>query len=894
MRAWRTLAAALALFACIAVPAPAQQAPVDPDSLIAEMAALMNEKGRGFAASQAVLSRSFAAHLHGEADPRTVAELSALGADYDPQSGSLFSAGMLYFHLARPIALFRQIGGGPNEVFARIMEIRLRWLAGHDALALEQAETLIGLMDAPDAGWSDPEMVSLLADAAVLAWRAGRVEQAEALFARARGCGVQRCPDDLVFGWLGKDRKSSDERFAGYDPAALRARAEADAAVLFPDDAQVPAEIALEERLMRGGLAAVLPGLARRAQQGGVLSEPERRVMGRAAARLAKAWSFFSYLMGDDSLAGRQRLATMVGDAAGKDDLFDDGMNYEKVLALYDETYLRNVPLLHLLLSRSDLRGAEVVAETLRARVMLAHGQSERAAETLSALVNGARARGVSDAALFSPLMDLWGAARLAGDDRLAETAWEATAACRAKVCGEDLVLGFFDAAEKLPAVDWDGLIELQMQAGEAFVRDSFPDDPAMLAALYPVSGLGQARRPMDAARLAALSVRYAEAVPGFAAADLVGRAQAAMDVLIYAGKYAEALEMGDRIAARAGDGALGARFYQMRARAAFRVDDARAGPFYDRAVTLILAEEGGSGVEGLALDLMDTDFLDALDRLAAGARLNPSIVARLRARQGRFAEAADLLAEERRRRERAGGGARMAAFFTARAERHLAGRDLDAAVAALRAARDAEDGEVSADHHHLYRYFWDLKTLAYQEAAYRDAAGQGARAEHLRGLGGGPAWFRDGWAPLPDRPEAADLARYEARERRTDTSYDLIRHVIDLRDFGNYEAAARYMKNYRWVAVAAEAEGRYVDAQALWQMAFTFARVGETGIAFDLMNRAARIAARLSFEGAGGAGGGTLQLLERDRWRYLLFVDIAWAAASGQAPEDMLVVSRY
>ena len=101
-------------------------------------------------------------------------------------------------------------------------------------------------------------------------------------------------------------------------------------------------------------------------------------------------------------------------------------------------------------------------------------------------------------------------------------------------------------------------------------------------------------------------------------------------------------------------------------------------------------------------------------------------------------------------------------------------------------------------------------------------------------------------------------------------------------------------MIDKRWVALGAEANGSYTDAQTLWQMAFTFARVGETDIAFDLMNRAARIAATLSFEGAGGADGGTLQLLERDRWRYLLFVDIAWSAMSGQAPEDMLVVSRY
>ncbi len=117
------------------------------------------------------------------------------------------------------------------------------------------------------------------------------------------------------------------------------------------------------------------------------------------------------------------------------------------------------------------------------------------------------------------------------------------------------------------------------------------------------------------------------------------------------------------------------------------------------------------------------------------------------------------------------------------------------------------------------------------------------------------------------------------------------IRPAFEFRDRGNYQGAAAWMRDMAWVAQGAEQRGTYEDAQVLWQMAFTFARAGDTAIAFDLMDRAANIAARLSFE---GAGEGTLQLLERDRWRYLLFVDIAWGAVSGTVPDQMLVVSRH
>ena len=186
------------------------------------------------------------------------------------------------------------------------------------------------------------------------------------------------------------------------------------------------------------------------------------------------------------------------------------------------------------------------------------------------------------------------------------------------------------------------------------------------------------------------------------------------------------------------------------------------------------------------------------------------------------------------------------------------------------------------------------MRLLAWQEASYRDHASQHARAAQLRSLGGPVPWWPDTWLPLREGAQPGELARFERETEGFSNSYDLIRHVIELRDLGNYEAAARYLKNYRYVAIGASANGHYVDAQTLWQMAFTFVRGGETEIAFDLMDRAARIAATLSFQGAGGADGGTLQLLERDRWRYLLFIDIAWAAATGTPPEAMTVVSRY
>lgn len=126
---------------------------------------------------------------------------------------------------------------------------------------------------------------------------------------------------------------------------------------------------------------------------------------------------------------------------------------------------------------------------------------------------------------------------------------------------------------------------------------------------------------------------------------------------------------------------------------------------------------------------------------------------------------------------------------------------------------------------------------------------------------------------------------------------YQALDDMLKYRDFGAYEGAA---EGARLIADQYEAgsgilsAATYRDAQYLWQVAFTLARGGDADRAFALMRTAASLAARLSFAEAGGADGGSLQLLRRDRYRYLLFVDIAWAWTTGIPPQRMSMSSRY
>ncbi len=818
--------------------AEAQKAKTDPR--IFEVETILSESSYGFPITEAVLSNSFAAHLHRRKAPVDAAALSALYVAYDPTSGTRLTPGLLYYHFARPLDLLDQIGGTQNMALLRVFQVRLLMLAGQSDRALDLATQTITEMDASGV-WREAQMTSLLADAAVLLHRAGNPDQAKIYFDRALSCGELRCPQDLVFRWLGP--KGNAYYVPDVRPVQDEARLEhalVQAEAFFGDDTTISDDIRLEFTIITRDGDTSLYDTAERVKSGTPLSFADQRRARLAADRIMTQFELLAFNMGDNNAAGAFLQALSLGKDPEAIDLSDP--IYLSTDSYMHERFTQTGPTVLALLAQSDRPGDRVVSDLIRARLILTNGDVPQGIAALQTLITKAGSDGFSDAQLFSPLIDLWAIATLQGDTVLAEQALARTTPCRTTLCPEDLVLRYFAGTQALPKPFYSVLeSDWTLAFSTAFVEETLSGDRMILADLYPISF--SQTHPMDAADQAELSMSYAESAVNPDPADLVKRAASAMNVLVYAGRYDAAVAMGDRIAARVPDIVLTGRFFQIRARAAHRIDDRRTEDFYREAVA-----RGGD--RDLILDLLDTRFLDLIEAALNAGEDNLEIRARLRYRQGRFIEAADLLAAERLRRE------------------------------------------ARAENPEPYTVYWDLKLLAFQEAQYREAAGERDEAERLRNLGDRPAWFHMEWDPLPDTPRVAAAIEYSSFNG--EDSYSQIRSVIEMRDRGNYEGAAEYMKTKRDVAVMADANGTYLDAQTLWQMAFTFVRAGETEIAFDLMNRAARIAATLSFEGAGGAGGGTLQLLERDRWRYLLFVDIAWAALSGQSPEDMLVVSRY
>jgi hypothetical protein len=827
---------------CLTLLAPvaeAQKAKTDPR--IFEVETILSESRYGFAITEAVLSNSFAAHLHGRKAPVDAAALSALYVAYDPTSGTRLTPGLLYYHFARPLDLLGQIGGAQNMAFLRVFQVRLLMLAGQSERALDLATQTITEMDASGA-WREAQMTSLLADAAVLLHRAGNPDQAKIYFDRALSCGELRCPQDLVFRWLGPNRNAyyTPELRPAQDQARLD-HALVQAEAFFGDDTSISDDIRLEFTLITRDGDTSLYDIAERVKSGTPLSLADQRRARLAADRITTQFELLAFNMEGDSAAGAFLLAISAGDDPEAIDLSDP--IYLPTDSYKDKRFIQTGPTVLALLAQSDRPGDRVVSDLIRARLILQNGDVSQGIAALQNLIAKAGNDGFSDAQLFSPLIDLWAIATLQGDTALVEQALARTTPCRITLCPEDLVLRYFAGTQALPkpitsvlGSDWT------LAFSTAFVEETLSGDRMILADLYPISF--SQTHPMDAADQAELSMSYAESAVNPNPADLVERAESAMNVLVYAGRYDAAVAMGDRIAARVPDTALTGRFFQIRARAAHRIDDPRAEAFYSKTVEI------NPWLYDLAEDLLETPFLDVLEAALDTGVDWPDIRARLLYRQGRFAEAADVLAADR-------------------------------------LADEAKSEEADPYATELW-----LKMAAFQEAHYREAAGQTEEAARLRDIGARPAWFHQDWVPLPDTPRTQTRIDYGLNSLKN--SYSQLSYLFNYRDRGNYEAAAEYMKTERDIALLADGNGTYLDAQTLWQMAFTFVRAGETEIAFDLMNRAARIAATLSFEGAGGAGGGTLQLLERDRWRYLLFVDIAWAALSGQSPEDMLVVSRY
>ncbi|MCP5036557.1 MAG: hypothetical protein GY945_03040 [Rhodobacteraceae bacterium] len=585
--------------------------------------------------------------------------------------------------------------------------------------------------------------------------------------------------------------------------------------------------------------------------QGAPLSDADRRNARLLADQLAGFEGFVAYLMLSDSVAGKFRYADDTRILAESFDFTD--VTYLTADSIFTNGINSALPLISKLLAGSDRRGDDIVAGLLSARVLLAAGRHKGGLAQLQELLKSANARGFSPAELHSLHMDLWATATLTGNTELVAAQKAPTLACRQSFCAEDLLWSFFERSKNLAEVPVPHMLHnLNISVGEQFARTHLDSDPLWLSDFHSFQTGIRDSRPMDAANSAELAVRYAEAAPGISPEDLVARVASEMEVLIYAAHYDTALDIAARIAAHLAaeghGGALSPVFFHRRARAAFHVGAAEAESYFREAIVRFKAQPDLPFAEALiadlVLDLQDTPWLELQqEAMALGYNFAP-VLARLRYRQGRYEEAARLMAKRR-------------AYLVDEATRNPA----------LTAELDAS---------------------AWQEAFYREAAGETQKATTLRT--GTESPVIPAWVSL-----SKGIVTGEQRVNlSTRSSYDLILPIIEFRDDGNYEGAAYWMRSYRWLAILAEENGAYLDAQTLWQMAFTFVRSGDADIAFDLMNRAARIAARLSFENAGGADGGSLQLLERDRWRYLLFIDIAWAAVTGKSPEELSVVSRY
>jgi hypothetical protein len=456
-----------------------------------------------------------------------------------------------------------------------------------------------------------------------------------------------------------------------------------------------------------------------------------------------------------------------------------------------------------------------------------------------------AQGEGYTDRQIAGLLADLAAIEFTLGNPDAATAYLDRARACAGRSCPEDLT-----SATTAPATS--RFYGLSRADTDDLARDFFdrhlPGEPAPLARHFASQGYDiENRYPMEAAT-------YLDR------AWLTGRAAnhglSAMNLALRANRFTRLREIAAEMAERGLVETLtpvnALRWRRLDLRAAFRSGDPTAPAAYDALVDEAIAAfldpatfperyNLPGELDRLLRDIMDTENLGAADRLSMAMV------------------------------ERESETYKWEQLWTRRAR--LLHRDGQSLVAAdiIRQLREVAEIEPGSNP----RY--DI-----QEAAYARAGGDLETAERLM-------------APYPPRsfviPDIGEpLPPYNLFEGTRPP----FAGAIDMRDAGNHDYAAWILADeLRYVPTFAE-EGDYQSAQWLWQVAFTLAIGGQPGAAFDVMSRAAAIAARLSFADPTGEAGGSLQLLQRDNWRYLLFVDIAWAAAKGRPTEALLVVSDY
>jgi hypothetical protein len=491
------------------------------------------------------------------------------------------------------------------------------------------------------------------------------------------------------------------------------------------------------------------------------------------------------------------------------------------------------------LLEEAGSEDDRIAAEIWLARAFRVTGQTDLAAEYARAALDAAEAAGWDDGAANGILRDL----AVLSSDKSAAGAYEERARGCPVPCAEDRAFRIGAEASTL-------VTRLALPLSAQW-------DRARLDAVAGIFGEGSAPYALEAGAIAAelrqdrpfLAVEYRRrevmawrALPGLSADDprLLNAEYDLGILLLRAGTYVEARTVADRLSQElrtlespspALRSLLG-QALRLRGRTRFHLGAEDMNAAYGEAVDYFQAYGGDE--DELLQDLIDADLGDLAARIAGNDISRVSL------------------------NNRRSALARLAARRG----------DWDGAAEITRAQVTALKSENAADSVAVRDAF------RIQLAAYLAGGGHAEQAAEIR-------------ASVP--PVPADVAGMGTSWGNADFG-----RMFDIRDFGAYEAAAYIAGALLDDAEGWKRSGSYQDAQHLWQLSYTFSKVGQQDIAFPLMRRAAEIALDQSLSAIDATGGGSLELLRRDRSRYLLFLDIAWGAKTGEPPQDMLISARY
>jgi len=851
--------------------------------------------GEGRAAMTVLTKRSVLNALDPKAPGGVDADRLA-AVSYDPMGLGVFNAGELYFYLGNPIWLKKSMGDAGDWYEGELLAARLVWLSGDVKLAEQKILELV--RQRTEWGWEDKHFASALADAWLLADRAGRKDEAQGYLDRA--LAAKDGSSDLMeqnFASLGDTSKASISDIGTVEE--FRSFAVKQSEYVFGATRQKVIEQAnFEAKLANPETAskfidAAIDRITKGLLSGGADDPSEQdRVDVRHVLRRLPMWRRLGYMIRDlvapDTLAVYQRDAagTITFDTAA---LATVSYSNEPVPGFIGRRLAYQLPILSVIGTQNERFAARI----LLARLAWSQGRTKRALDLITGILADAATAGIADVRLGSVLTDAWALAQGLGDDRAAAFLERAKTCVVAANCRGDLAQTKFDTYRSVDlraGVDSFNLGHMA-QIGEAYSQLYGVNKADLLAALHGSAAVdAEDIRPIDAAREAQLALAYM--AKSFTqtqnAQSMASDAADNLGILMRAGLYFPAAQWAQKFETTLGRENLDEKFLWVWARILFHLNDPKAEEIYQLAADIFVLHGTSRGnYPTLLLDLMDTPYLYIIDQVVTARPDAIYALARLRYRQGRAAQSAAILHQSRLDHVKSIAVDVLGPVFSAVLDRHRAMGGVDGIAKAQANLDGLAEGRVPNPEHPALMQYYFVAGKAVQEAFYLEAAGQKQAAADLRAHIPAVEWVKPPKQPFVSG-KGVRVGIFETE------SYSNISDIVDFRDYGNYEGAAYIMRYYASNVAYAESVGSYTDAQTLWQMAFTFARGTQQDIAFDLMSRAAKIASNLSFENATGPDGGSLQLLERDRWRYLLFIDIAWAAVTGKTPEEMLVVSRY